>query len=41
VFLAGYVGDRISARVPERPFRVLVVAVLFLAGAYSVVSGLA
>jgi uncharacterized membrane protein YfcA len=40
VFLAGYLGDRISARVPERPFRVLVVAVLFLAGAYSVVSGL-
>jgi uncharacterized membrane protein YfcA len=40
VFLAGYVGDRISARVPERPFRVLVVAVLFLAGAYSVVAGL-
>ncbi len=40
VFLAGYVGDRISAGVPERPFRVLVVAILFLAGTYSVVSGL-
>ena len=41
VFLAGYVGDRISARLPERPFRVLALAVLFLAGVYSVVSGLA
>jgi uncharacterized membrane protein YfcA len=40
VFLAGYVGDRISARVPERPFRVLVVVLLFLAGAYSIVAGL-
>jgi len=40
VFLAGYVGDRISARVPERPFRVLVVVLLFLAGAYSIVTGL-
>ncbi|HUW94728.1 MAG TPA: sulfite exporter TauE/SafE family protein [Anaerolineae bacterium] len=40
VFLAGYVGDRMSARLPEKPFRLLVVAVLFLAGAYSVVSGL-
>jgi hypothetical protein len=40
VFLAGYVGDRISARVPERPFRVLALAVLFAAGMYSVVTGL-
>ena len=41
VFLAGYVGDRISARLPERPFRILGLSVLFLAGVYSVVSGLA
>ena len=40
-FLGGYVGDRLSARLPERPFRALALAVLFLAGAYSVVSGLA
>jgi uncharacterized membrane protein YfcA len=40
VFLAGYVGDRISTRLPEKPFRVLALAVLFLAGVYSVVSGL-
>jgi uncharacterized membrane protein YfcA len=40
-FLGGYVGDRFSTRLPERPFRVLALAVLFLAGAYSVVSGLA
>jgi uncharacterized membrane protein YfcA len=40
VFLAGYVGDRISTRLPEGPFRVLALAVLFLAGVYSVVSGL-
>lgn len=40
VFLAGYVGDRMSARLPERPFRVLALAVLFAAGVYSVVSGL-
>jgi len=39
-FLGGYVGDRLSTRLPERPFRVLALAVLFLAGAYSVVSGL-
>jgi uncharacterized membrane protein YfcA len=40
VFLAGYVGDRISARLPEGPFRLLALFVLFLAGVYSVVSGL-
>jgi uncharacterized membrane protein YfcA len=40
VFLAGYVGDKISARLPERPFRVLALAVLFAAGVYSVASGL-
>jgi uncharacterized membrane protein YfcA len=40
VFLAGYVGDRVSARLPEKPFRILVLAILFLAGVYSVVSGL-
>jgi len=39
-FLGGYVGDRLSSRLPERPFRALALAVLFLAGAYSVVSGL-
>ncbi|MCJ7621598.1 MAG: sulfite exporter TauE/SafE family protein [Anaerolineae bacterium] len=39
-FLGGYVGDRLSSRLPERPFRVLALAVLFLAGVYSVVSGL-
>ena len=38
--LGGYVGDRLSTRLPERPFRALALAVLFLAGAYSVVSGL-
>jgi uncharacterized membrane protein YfcA len=38
-FLAGYVGDRLSTRLPERPFRTLVLALLFLAGTYSVVSG--
>jgi uncharacterized membrane protein YfcA len=40
VFLAGYVGDSISTRLPERPFRVLALAVLFAAGVYSVVTGL-
>jgi uncharacterized membrane protein YfcA len=40
VFLAGYVGDRISTRLAEGPFRVLALTVLFLAGVYSVVSGL-
>jgi uncharacterized membrane protein YfcA len=40
VFLGGFVGDRISARLPERPFRVLALAVLFVAGVYSVVTGL-
>jgi hypothetical protein len=40
-FLGGYVGDRFSTRLPERPFRALALAVLFLAGAYSVLSGLA
>jgi uncharacterized membrane protein YfcA len=40
-FLGGYVGDRLSTRLPERPFRALALAVLFLAGTYSVVSGLA
>ncbi len=40
VFLAGYVGDRISARLPERPFRVLALGVLFAAGVYSVITGL-
>jgi len=39
-FLGGYVGDRLSTRLPERPFRALALAVLFLSGAYSVVSGL-
>ena len=39
-FLGGYVGDRLSTRLPERPFRVLALAVLFVAGVYSVVSGL-
>jgi uncharacterized membrane protein YfcA len=39
-FLGGYVGDRFSARLPERPFRALALAVLFVAGVYSVVSGL-
>jgi uncharacterized membrane protein YfcA len=39
-FLGGYVGDTLSKRLPERPFRVLALAVLFVAGAYSVVSGL-
>jgi len=39
-FLGGYVGDRLSSRLPERPFMVLALAVLFLAGVYSVVSGL-
>jgi uncharacterized membrane protein YfcA len=39
-FLGGYVGDRLSTRLPERPFRALALAVLFVAGAYSVVSGL-
>jgi uncharacterized membrane protein YfcA len=40
VFLAGYLGDRISARVRERPFRVLALALLFMTGVYSILSGL-
>jgi uncharacterized membrane protein YfcA len=40
-FLGGFAGDRLSTRLPEKPFRALALAVLFLAGAYSVVSGLA
>jgi uncharacterized membrane protein YfcA len=39
-FLGGYAGDRLSTWLPERPFRALVLAALFLAGVYSVVSGL-
>jgi uncharacterized membrane protein YfcA len=39
-FLGGFVGDLVSARLPERPFRIMALAVLFLAGVYSVVSGL-
>jgi uncharacterized membrane protein YfcA len=39
-FLGGFLGDRVCARLPERPFRVFALAVLFLSGAYSVVSGL-
>jgi uncharacterized membrane protein YfcA len=39
-FLGGYAGDRLSMRLPERPFRALVLAGLFLTGVYSVVSGL-
>jgi uncharacterized membrane protein YfcA len=39
-FLGGYVGDRLSTRLPERPFRALALAVLFLAGVYSIMSGL-
>ena len=39
-FLGGYVGDRLSTRLPERPFRALALAGLFLTGVYSVVSGL-
>jgi len=40
VFLAAFVGDKIAARVPQRAFRVLALATLFLAGMYSIVSGL-
>jgi uncharacterized membrane protein YfcA len=39
-FLGGFVGDLISARLPERPFRIMALAVLFLAGVYSIASGL-
>jgi uncharacterized membrane protein YfcA len=39
-FLGGYMGDRLSTRLPERPFRALVLAVLFLVGVYSVMLGL-
>ncbi len=39
-FLGALVGDRLSARLPERPFRALALAVLFLAGVYSVLTGL-
>jgi uncharacterized membrane protein YfcA len=39
-FLGGFVGDRLSARLPERPFRVLALAVLYLTGMYSILSGL-
>jgi uncharacterized membrane protein YfcA len=38
-FLGGFLGDRVSSRVPERPFRMFALAVLFLSRAYSVVSG--
>lgn len=39
-FLGGFAGDRISAWLPERPFRVLALTVLFVTGVYSIVSGL-
>lgn len=40
VFAAGFLGDRIVARVPQKPFELLSLGVLFLAGVYSIVSGL-
>jgi uncharacterized membrane protein YfcA len=39
-FLGGYAGDRLSTRLPERSFRALVLAVLFLVGVYSIMLGL-
>ena len=39
IFLGAFVGDRISTRLPERPFRALALMSLFLVGVYSVVSG--
>jgi len=40
VLVAALAGDKIAARVPQRPFRVLALATLLLAGMYGVVSGL-
>lgn len=40
VFAAAFIGDKIAARVPQRPFRALALATLFAVGVYSVVSGL-
>jgi len=40
VFLAAFVGDKIAARVPQRRFRILALAALFVVGMYSILSGL-
>ena len=40
VFLAGLVGDKIAARLPQRPFRLLALGTLFLAGFCSILAGL-
>lgn len=40
VFLAGLVGDKIAARLPQRPFRLLALGTLFLAGFCSILTGL-
>lgn len=40
VFLAGFAGDKIAARLRQRPFRLLALGTLFLAGLSSIVAGL-
>jgi uncharacterized membrane protein YfcA len=40
VFLAGLLGNRIAAKVPQRPFEFLALATAFLAGVYNILSGL-
>jgi uncharacterized membrane protein YfcA len=40
VFLAGVLGNRIAARVPQRPFEALALGTAFLAGLYNIISGL-
>lgn len=40
VFLAGLLGNRIAARVPQKPFELLALGTAFLAGLYNILSGL-
>lgn len=40
VFLAAILGNRIAAKVPQRPFELLALGTAFLAGVYNIVSGL-
>jgi uncharacterized membrane protein YfcA len=40
VFLSGFAGDRLAAKVPQRPLRLLALGILLLVGLYSIFTGL-
>jgi uncharacterized membrane protein YfcA len=40
VFLAGFLGNRIAARLPQRPFELVALGTAFAAGVYNILSGL-